>query len=303
MSLQSFRKYFKSLSLAVSFSTALVAASCQIPFNEKSESEGSPGTSSFVDVIAPDDLNFIPLNPARGDAAPQAGVLWGDIREDVASGILLRFADGFSSPSHIHNITYRGVVIQGGLHNDDPTAEPMWMGPGSFWTQPAGENHVTSAEPGNSATAFLEILSGPYLVEPSDKAFDNGERPINLVPSNIVWLNPENIEWINLNNAQEHALKPQMTFLWGSPEAGELSGAFIKLPSRFSGSLKVQGGLLRAVVIQGELIHHIKGRTPQTTLPAGGYFSSEFNIENQLTCQADTECIIYVRTTDKFILQ
>ena len=54
--------------------------------------------------------------------------------------------DGFSSPPHIHNVTYRAMVIKGLVHNDDPEAENMWMPPGSFWTQPAGEAHITSAK-------------------------------------------------------------------------------------------------------------------------------------------------------------
>jgi len=133
-----------------------------------------------IKIVKPSDIEYVPLNPARGDAAPQAGMLWGNLREDVPTGMILKFADGFDSPPHIHNITYRGVVISGALHNDDLGAEKMWMESGSYWMQPAGENHVTSARPGAPAVSFLEILEGPYLVQPSDKAFDNGERPLNV---------------------------------------------------------------------------------------------------------------------------
>lgn len=57
----------------------------------------------------------------------------------MASGSLVTFVDGFQSPPHIHNITYRAVVIRGRIHNDDPEAARLWMEPGSYWTQPAGE--------------------------------------------------------------------------------------------------------------------------------------------------------------------
>lgn len=136
------------------------------------------------EVVLNNDVQFQPLNPARGDAAPKAGVLWGDIKKDVPTGALIVFADGFSSPPHIHNITYRGVVISGAVHNDDPNAENLWMGPGSFWAQPAGESHITPAAPGSEATAFLEILEGPYLVQPSDEAFDNARHFQNSIMSN-----------------------------------------------------------------------------------------------------------------------
>jgi Domain of unknown function (DUF4437) len=118
-------------------------------------------------------------------------------QKNVPSGVLLKFAGGFSSPPHIHNITYRAVVISGAAHNDDPEAANMWMGPGSFWTQPAGEVHITSAQSGPGATAFLEILEGPYLVQPPHQAFDNGERPLNLEERNVVWLTPNDITWIS----------------------------------------------------------------------------------------------------------
>lgn len=90
-------------------------------------------------------LNGGYLNPARGDKGPGAADLRGDRTKDTASGTLLQFPEGFSSPPHIHNITYRGVVISGELHNDDPKAENMWLPAGSFWRQPAGEAHITAA--------------------------------------------------------------------------------------------------------------------------------------------------------------
>ena len=130
------------------------------------------------------DVDWSPLNPARGDKSPQAANLWGDRTEDGATGFLVKFVDGFSSPPHIHNVTYRGVVIAGEVHNDDPDAANMWMPNGSFWTQPAGEVHITAVGP-TGGTAFLEIQSGPYLVRPSIEAFDNGERPINMEARNL----------------------------------------------------------------------------------------------------------------------
>ena len=157
----------------------------------------SPAAETAAEVVPRDEVRFQPLNPARGDASPKAGVLWGDIRKDVPTGTLIEFVGGFASPPHIHNITYRGVVISGSVHNDDPEAEIMLMGPGSFWTQPAGEPHITTAGPGEKSTAFLEIFSGPYLVKPAPEAFDNGERPVNLEARNVVWLDASDVAWID----------------------------------------------------------------------------------------------------------
>ena len=248
-----------------------------------------------VRVIAPDEVAYQPLNPARGNASPQAGVLWGDIREDVPSGVLLKFAEGFSSPPHIHNITYRAVVISGEVHNDDPEAANMWMGPGTFWTQPAGEVHITSARPGLGGTAFLEILEGPYLVQSADLAFDNGERPLNLLRSNMMWMTADEFNWIEAD-----ADGPEVALLWGDLNANTLSGSMLKLPSGFTGQIWSQEEPIKAVTIQGEIVHAVSGVPESTRLQPGGYFSSNENIRHAISCGTQSECLIYVRTAGRF---
>ena len=143
---------------------------CLIP----AVSIASPSKNKSITVLSVSDVNWEKLNPARGDKSPQAATLWGDRKSNTETGFLVKFVDGFSSPPHIHNVSYRGIVLEGLVHNDDPKAEAMWMPRGSFWTQPAGESHITSAK-GNTNIAFIEIDSGPYLVKPKKEAFDNGE--------------------------------------------------------------------------------------------------------------------------------
>ena len=82
-------------------------------------------------VVLASEVEWEQLNPKRGDQSPQAATLWGDRNGTEATGFLVKFVDGFSSPPHIHNVSYRGVVIAGGVHNDDPEAKPMWMPAGS----------------------------------------------------------------------------------------------------------------------------------------------------------------------------
>jgi len=276
---------------------SLLFAAC----SQTSDSLPQRGEENYdgVKVLTAEDLEYIPLNPARGDAAPQAGVLWGDLRKNVATGTLLRFADGFSSPPHIHNITYRGVVISGALHNDDPDAANMWMGPGSFWTQPAGEDHITAAKPGAPALAFLEILEGPYLVQPSIEAFDNGKQPINMGGSNIVWLTADETEWIDSKSSD---LVPEMAFLWSFPKSGKIAASMLKLPSGFSGVLVGREAAIRVVTIAGELEHAAEGYSESTTLLAASYFQVDEGIENQLSCKSAEDCHLYVRTDGQFKL-
>lgn len=264
------------------------------------EQAASQNIAPQAEFVLRSDLEFVPLNPARGNAAPQAGVLWGDIREDVPSGVLLKFAPGFSSPPHIHNITYRAVVISGGLYNGDEKAAKMWMGPGSYWNQPAGASHITAATKDAGATAFLEILEGPYLVQPTKLFFDNGERPINVAAGNVVWLDSSDVTWVEAKGASSAATGVKIAFLWGSPQADKKNGTFLKLPPRFSGSLRGNDSHLRAVVIKGRTSHQLPGKSEVSSLEPGSYFGSKGGITHRIACEAAEDCVIYVSTKGKY---
>ena len=187
-----------------------------------------PSMANDHSVIATDNIEWGLLNPLRGDASPRAADLWGDRTTDMATGMLVKFKKGFSSPPHIHNITYRGVVIEGLMHNDDPAAEKMWLATGSFWTQPAGESHITAAN-GQNNLIYLEIDSGPYLVLSAKQAFDSGERPINVDERNLFWLDAKDVTWLEKDRLQ-------LAYLWGKTDAA--NGSFIKLPAGFEGSIE-----------------------------------------------------------------
>ncbi|MEM9386600.1 MAG: DUF4437 domain-containing protein [Pseudomonadota bacterium] len=247
---------------------------------------GRPGR-----VLESAAVEFQPLNPARGDASPQAGVLWGDIGKNVPTGAIVKFKDGFSSPPHIHNITYRAVVIEGAIHNDDPDAAPMWMGPGSFWTQPAGEPHITAAKSGKPAMIFLEIEAGPYLVRPTALAFDEGERPVNLEAGNIVWLRSVDTAWV-VGAAVEIA------FLWGSLEGNARHGALLRFPAGAAGELKHDDAQLHLVVIGGPVGY---GEADAEALAAGSYLSAPAS-RQALSCQAapGEQCLLYVSSRGRY---
>ena len=249
------------------------------------------------EVVLRSEIEWSPLNPARGDASPKAGTIWGDRAANEATGFLVQFADGFSSPPHIHNVTYRGVVIEGLVHNDDPKAANMWMPQGSFWTQPAGESHITSAK-GETNIAYIEIDSGPYLVNPAEEAFDNGERPVNVDASNIVWLDASKINSSDHYKAFVSLTEPQISFLWGNPQDKNPYGTMIKLPAGFRGKIQSNGSSFRAVVIEGQPQYQVSDKTEVKNLEPGSYFSSQGRSIHQVSTEA--ESVLYVRTNDKF---
>ncbi len=250
-------------------------------------------------VVLKSEVKWDHLNPKRGDLAPKAGTLWGDRKGTEPTGFLLKPTDGFESPPHIHNVSYRGIVIKGVIHNDDPDAENMWMPEGSFWTQPKGEVHITAAK-GTDSLAYIEIEKGPYLVLPKEEAFDSGERPVNVDKSNIVWLDASDITWVDQPGESASANGPKVAFLWGNTQDGQLNGTFVKLPAGFTGKLRSHGSTFRAVVIQGQPQYQVPGETDVKALEPGSYFSSKGESVHQVSSKAGEESIIYVRTDGKF---
>ncbi|MES9970543.1 MAG: DUF4437 domain-containing protein [Candidatus Thiodiazotropha sp.] len=258
-----------------------------------------PATADPVkEVVLASEVKWQQLNPARGDKSPMAATLWGDRMGRVPTGFLVKFVDGFSSPPHIHNVSYRGVVISGQIHNDDPDAAKMWMPKGSFWTQPKGETHITAAK-GPANMAYIEIEQGPYLVLSKEKAMDSGERPVNLDASNIVWLEAPHIPGVDQPGRSASAEKPKQAFLWGDPQGDQLHGTFLKLPAGFTGSIRSQGSTFIAVVISGETQYQVD-QTAIKRLQPGSYFSSEGDATHRVASTAGEESVIYVRTDGSY---
>lgn len=254
-----------------------------IPYSGIAKEPGAEQTSKIVLIS---DVKWEPLNPARGDKGPKAGTLWGDFTKPGSSGFLVKFVDGFSSPPHIHNITYRGVVINGLIHNDDPNAPDRWMPQGSYWTQPKGEVHLTSAK-GIGAMAYIEIDDGPYLVLPVKKAFDSKERTIKVDATSITW-----------KTTFENG--PKIAFPWDNPKNDQSKKTLVNLPSGFEGKIISKGPTFRVIVIKGKTKLRSIAEAKFKILKPGSYFSSKGELVYQVLCEAGKECIIYVGTDGKF---
>ncbi len=259
----------------------VLAMGCLNSEKAKVESQEEITTSSTNEVVLSSEINWGALNPARGDKSPQAGTIWGNRNGTEATGFLVRFVDGFASPPHIHNVTYRAMVIQGLIHNDDPGAEEMWMPAGSFWTQPAGESHITASK--GESMVYVEIDGGPYLVKPTSESFDNGEQPVNISKDNLVWLGQSDSGTIE-NDKSEIAL------LWKN---NGLKGILVKLSKGYSGEIQNQGNVFHAVVIDGEIDYQ---EPPTKTLTPGSYFTAKEKSKHALNLKHNNECLIYIRS-------
>lgn len=268
-------------------SLALILAVSILAFSLSSAGDNADSRS---EVVAVDELEWGYLNPARGSAGPAAADLWGDRTRDTASGILLRFPEGFESPAHIHNITYRGVVISGELHNDDPAANSTWMPAGSFWVQPAGGVHITAAN-GKENIAYIEIDNGPYLVLPTVEAFDAGQSPVNVSVSDIAWSGSTEAVSVGKTGAE-------IARLWGDYSQGEVFGTLLKIPAGFSGKISTTSPTWRAIVIQGDLIYHQE--SGEKKLRPGSYFGSSGASDHSFDSGKEQPTVLYVSSDGSF---
>ena len=142
---------------------------------------------------------------------------------------------------------------------------------------------------------YVEIQSGPYLVKPPAEAFDNGERPVNVEASNIVWLDATDTSWIESKSSVDPSKNAKMTFLWGSHAGDQVNGSLVKLPSGFSGELASRGPTLRVVVIKGKVAVHSSTDNASKPLTTGSYFGWAGRHSHHISCDENSEAVIYVR--------
>lgn len=254
-----------------SLAALLLAAACQTP---------APPPNTDLQILPATALKWEQLNPARGDQSPQAATLWGDRQAAVPTAFLAKFTDGFASPPHVHNVSYRAIVIAGQIHNAPPTAAKNWMPPGSHWTQPAGQPHITAAQ-GPQNLALVEIDAGPYQVLPLAQKFNNGELPQNTPATATAWK--------QANTKSFFRTAP----LWNSPQ-DQTTGTLIQFPK----NLRITSPAARLVLIAGQLTpkSHPQPLTPGSLLTLAQKPAT-------LHCTSSAACTIYLRATADFTIE
>ncbi len=124
-------------------------------------------------------------------------------------------------------------------------------------------------------------------MKPINKAFDNGERPINIDISNVVWLDNEKTNWVSSNS------NAQISFLLKNEDFRSL---FVKLPKGYSGTIKTEGTVLHSVIIQGELNYLVSQENETKVLDPGSYFGSTSKATHTISNTKNDVVLIYIRT-------
>src|SRR5260370_24871303 len=91
-----------------------------------------------------DAIPWKPIDPKKYPGL-QIFAVWGNPNQG-ASEFLQKFPAGMDSGWHWHTAAYEGVVIQGKFTHSSKGGAPQTGGPGSVWSQPAGESHDGQCE-------------------------------------------------------------------------------------------------------------------------------------------------------------
>lgn len=105
-------------------------------------------TSNKASIVIPfENAKFIPLDPKDpGNGKDGYAVLWGDPATGP-SHMLFRFGKmvGGDDPMHAHSSDYQAVVLKGIAKHwvkGKTEADATPLGPGGYWSQPAGQLHA-----------------------------------------------------------------------------------------------------------------------------------------------------------------
>jgi len=94
-----------------------------------------------------DAIPWKPIDPKKYPGL-QIFAVWGNPNKG-ASEFLQKFPAGMDSGWHWHTAAYEGVVIQGKFTHTFKGGAPQTGGPGSVWSQPAGQIHDDKCEEGS----------------------------------------------------------------------------------------------------------------------------------------------------------
>lgn len=165
------------------------------------------------------------------------------------------------------------------------------MPPGSYWTQPKGGVHITSAK-GADTVAFIEIDDGPYLVRPVEAAFGSEEEIINTDVADLPWVDATS--WSSTPGAAGPcgAPMPCVAPLWGAAGGSDPGAVLLKLAPGSGDEVAPTAGMFRVVTVAGRTM--TAGADGEVALDPGSLVTSGSAVA--LACADGAECLLYLRT-------
>ena len=235
------------------------------------EPEPEAPTSS---ATAAADVPWAPVNPEQPEG-PSWVILEGDPSKGAFT-MMAKLGAGFETPLHKHPAGFTGVVISGEVRHGASKDAAKAMGPGTMWTEPADEAHVTACV-GEEDCVFVGRMDGPMAMTPVDAPSETAKATV--VPAAEIAYQPVN---------PEQPQGPGMALLSGD----QTQGAFVAL-ARFPGGMITPEHVHTAgyvgVVIAGQIKD---GEGAAKT--AGSYWNNAAQHPHETSCVEGQDCVFFV---------
>ncbi len=247
---------------------SLIAAACG---SDGAGFEGVPLGS--VSIVEAEDIGFAEISPYATFGSAQGNFAEG------GHGTFGIFGAGASSPPHTHSSAYYAVVLEGEMNNPFGTeAAPAALAPGSFWSVPAHDEHVTACLTPERECRFFFHANSAFDFTPLEAMVQERSATASSIPAAD----------LNLRSLEPYSAAATV---WGNPASGAF-GAIIELDGGDDTGELAYRNRFTLVPMTGELSISTAGGVLE--LPTGSLLEAEPNAVHELQCGAGADCTFYV---------
>jgi len=202
-----------------------------------------------------------------------------------ASEIVQKFPAGMDSGWHWHTAAYEGVVVQGKFTHTFKGAAPETGGPGSVWSQPAGQVHDDKCEEGADCIVVVYFHGKLDFIPDRGTATPTAGAKAGATQGTFTTIDA--IPWKPLDPKQPGL---QMSVVWGNPNEGA-SEIVQKFPAGWDSGWHWHTAAYEGVVVQGKFTHTFKGAARETGGPGSTYSQPTGQVHDD-KCEEGSECMI-----------
>lgn len=226
-----------------------------------------------VEIIRDGDVPFVEISPFARFASARGDFTSG------SHGTFGIFGEGAASPPHTHTGTYYGVVLSGEMNNPFGTEEsPPTLAPGSFWSVPADEQHVTACLTPDSECGFFFHADSAFDFFPIDEPTEPRGGEARSIP----------VDELDFERFRPYAGAAEV---WGDPATGPF-GLIAKARNRSFVRWSAHRSAFTLVPVTGESM--IISPSGIERMSVGDLVEVGANTPHALVCRRGDDCLFYL---------
>lgn len=226
-----------------------------------------------VEIVRDGDVAFVEISPFARFASAQ-----GDFGSG-AHGTFGIFGEGATSPPHTHTETYYGVVLSGQMNNPFGTEDaPPTLTPGSFWSVPADEQHVTACLSPDQECRFFFHSGSAFDFLPIDELTEPRGDDARAIP----------VGELDFERFRPYAGAAEV---WGDPDTGPF-GLIARARTRSFVRWSTHREAFTMVPVAGRSF--IISPSGVARVSAGDLIEVGANTPHALVCQRGDDCLYYL---------